>query len=87
MRTRTTSSISGGPDSQLVPLELEEVSQHSHWSVPLQKPDSLDKSPSCFGFPWDSGTDTGQPGPLNPCVGSQPAAKGWGEQTPGGCGR
>lgn len=56
MRTERTSSISGGPARQLVPFELEEVSQYSHWSVPLQKPDSLGQEPFLLLVPrgqWD----------------------------------
>lgn len=72
MRTRTTSTISGGPSSQLVPFELEEF-QHSHWSVTLEKSDTLDKSPS-YGFLWTGGMDAGS---QTLWAGSQHAAKGW----------
>ena len=44
-------AVSGGPGSQLVPFEVEEVSQHRHRSVPLQKPDSLGQEPFLFWVP------------------------------------
>lgn len=56
MRTGPTPSISGDPGSQLLPFELEEVSQRSHRSVPLQKPDSLGQEPFLLPVPtgqWD----------------------------------
>lgn len=52
----TNSSMLAGPASQLVPFELEEVSQHFHQSVPLQKPDSLGQEPFLLWVPtgqWD----------------------------------
>lgn len=55
MRNGTTSSISG-PGSQFVPFELEEVPQHSYWTVPFQKPDSLRQEPFLLWVPtgqWD----------------------------------
>lgn len=55
MRNGTTSSISGS-GSQFVLFELEEVSQHSYWTVPFQKPDSLRQEPFLLWVPtrqWD----------------------------------
>lgn len=87
MRTERTSSISGGSACQLVPFELEEVSQYSHWSVPLQKPNSLVQEPFLLLVPrgqWDGDWTVW----TAESVGRISASCQWGgEQTQGGGGR